>query len=465
MKLKRSLLLFFLLSFILVTCSQSTLNPSLQPPIDSNTPVKIWWTNGYYPQEDEAIQQIVHQWEEKSGYQAELILSPEEVNLQQIQSSLKNNNPPDIVYNQKAEFALNPRVAWEGKVAELSEVIKPMQNRYSSSATRSAYLYNTLTSKPGYYAIPLHQQTLHIHYWRDLLNEAGFIDQDIPKEWDEFWAFWQEVQDRLREQGKKNIYGVGLTLSAEANDTFYEFEQVLAAYGVNLLDEKGQLQVEDPKVRQGIIQVFKWFTRFYQDGYVPVDAVDWLPADNNVNFLNRRLVMTLNPTLSIPASQYLDEKVYRDKMVTLEFPNNPDGSFPQYLVSVKQVLSFAASPHQQAAKNFLSFLIQPDVLNEYLKQSVGRYFPVIPELLSDPFWNNSDDPHISVSRQQFTSTRPLNSVLYPAYAQIFAENIWGQALEKIVLDGFSAEAVTDEVIQQIQTIFEQWERLKSGIKL
>ncbi|MCG5057643.1 MAG: carbohydrate ABC transporter substrate-binding protein [Limnoraphis sp. WC205] len=462
--LKLTPVVLFFLSWVLVTCTQSKPDISVQTFTDNNTSVKISWTNGYYPQEDEAIQQIVRQWENESGFKAELTFLAEDVNLQQTQAAIKADNPPDIVYNQKAEFALNPLMAWEGKVAEVSEVVEPMQERYSSSATRSAYLYNTLTDQQGYYAVPIHQQTLHIHYWRDLLNEAGFTDSDIPKQWDDFWEFWQQVQDQLRQQGKEDIYGIGLTLSSEANDTFYEFEQVLAAYRINLLDEKGQLKVEAPQVRQGIIEVLEWFADFYKQGYVPVDAVDWLPADNNVNFLNRRLVMTLNPTLSIPASQRSDEQVYRDKIVTLEFPNNPDGNLPQYLVSVKQVLSFAASAHQKAAQSFLSFLAKPTILNQYLKQSAGRYFPVMPELLSDPFWNNSDDPHISVARQQFASTLPLNSLLYPAYAKIFAENLWGQALEKIVVEGVSSEAAADEVIQRIKMIFEEWEQLKAGEK-
>lgn len=466
MKFKLTVILCFLLSLVLVTCSQSTPDPSTSLSTNNNnTPVSIWWTNGYYPEEDEAIQQIVRQWEDESGFQAKLNFSAEEVNLQRIQAALEDNNPPDIVYNQKAEFALNPRVAWEGKGSEVSAVIEPIQERYTSSAIRSTYLYNTRTNKPGYYAVPIHQQTLHIHYWRDLLNDAGFTDSDIPQEWDNFWRFWQQVQDKLREQGQADIYGIGLNFSAEANDTFYEFEQVLAAYGVNLLDEQGQLQVENPQVRQDLIQVLEWFTDFYKKGYVPEDSVDWLPADNNVNFLNRRLVMTLNPTLSIPASQRFDEPVYHDQIVTLEFPQNPDGSSPQYLVSVKQILSFADSPHQQGVKSFLSFIVKPEVINEYLKQSAGRYFPVMPELLSDPFWNNLDDPHISVARQQFASTRPLNSILYPAYAQLFAENIWGQALEKIVVEGVSPEAAADQIIQQIKTIFAQWKKLKLREKI
>ena len=69
MKLKLNLVVLFLLSVVLVTCSQSDLDPLVETSQnDSNIAVSIWWTNGYYPQEDEAIQQIVRQWETESGF-------------------------------------------------------------------------------------------------------------------------------------------------------------------------------------------------------------------------------------------------------------------------------------------------------------------------------------------------------------------------------------------------------------
>lgn len=43
-------------------------------------------------------------------------------------------------------------------------------------------------------------------------------------------------------------------MSVGALDTYEIFEQILEAYDVQILDSKGQLRVDDPKARQGIVK-------------------------------------------------------------------------------------------------------------------------------------------------------------------------------------------------------------------
>lgn len=450
--------ILFLLTLLLVTCSVATEEPEIVSTNDNNR-LTIWWTKGFYPEEDEAIKKIVANWEQKSGMETELIILSDDENLQRTQSSIEAGNPPDIVYNRTVEFALSPRYASEGKLGDVSEVIEPMKDIYGKTALKSVYLYNKVAQKRAYYAVPIQQQTIHIHYWEDMLEDLGLSSSDIPSEWDAFWQFWQQAQNTARENGNSEIYGVGLTLSPTSNDTFYQLEHVLEAYDVRLLDENGKLLTDDPQVRQKAIAALTWFSDLYEQKYIPPDAINWGDADNNVEFLNRKLLMVSNPTLSIPASQRQEAEIYQQRMKTTEFPREPDGEPAQYLVSVKQVLTFADSQHPEAAKDFLSYLIQPEILGEYLQSSGGRYFPVMPQLLAEPFWQNESDPHLSVAVKQFRegATRPMYQVLNAAYSQVLAENVWGHALERVVVDDRPVAEAVDEAIARIQEIFAEWE--------
>lgn len=459
MNQKIVLVILFLLGLFLVTCTHQTSRLySEKIPLAESAPLTIWWTKGFYPEEDEAIEQIVTNWEKKSGYSAELVLLSDDENLEMTLEALAVGKPPDIVYNRRVEFAMSPRLAWEGKLADVSDVIEPVKSLYSKTALASVYLHNNVTKKLSYYAVPIQQQTLHIHYWQDLLKEINLQESDIPNEWNKFWQFWQNAQDKIRQKNQSQIYGIGLAMSAASNDTFYQFEQALENYDVKLLDENGKLLIDRPEVRQGIIKALNWITNLYKTGYIPPDAVKWLAVDNNVNFLNHNLLMTVNPTLSIPASQQQDTEIYRNQIKTIEFPNEPDGEPPEYLVSIKQILTFASSTHLPAAKDFLSFLIQPENLGKYLKFSGGRYFPVMPQLLSDKFWQDKSEPHISVAVKQFRegTTRPLNYVVNPAYSQVLSENVWGRAIEQVIVDGLSTTDATYKAISKIQEIFAQW---------
>jgi multiple sugar transport system substrate-binding protein len=452
-------LLLGLLIVVLISCNNQTSNPGTNteqaPPV-----LRIYWNRGFYSEEDQALQKVVSEWEQQKKTAVQLSFFSSDDILNQTAIALENNNAPDIVFAHRADYTLEPRWALEGKLVEVSDVLGSVKDKYSSTALKAAYSYDKADQKRGYYGIPIEVQAIHIHYWRDLLEQVGLKDSDIPNDWQGFWDFWRQAQDRLRQSGQKEIYGLGLPLSTKASDTFFLFEQILDAYNIELLDQQGQLQLSNPKVRQGIITALDWLTQFYRDQYVPPEALNWVDSDNNVNFLNRSTLMTANPSLSIPASQREDNEVYTKRIATREFPSKPNGQPMNYLVSVKQALIFKESKNTKAAKDFLAYLIQPERLNTYVKGSLGRWFPVMPDSLQDAFWKNSTDRHVAVAVRQFAQrpTRPFYHALNPAYSQVQAENVWGQAMSAILVEGKSSEAAVDEAIGHIQTIFAEWQK-------
>ena len=432
---------------------------------ESTQPVKdealtIWWTRSYYAQEDDALKAAIAQWQEQTGNKVNLSLISQDDILKDTEQALESGNPPDIVFSPRVDFTLTPRWAWDDRLVDVSEVIEPLKDKYSPAALDSVALYNNVLKKRSTYAVPIKQQTVHVHYWRDLLAEAGLREADIPREWDAFWDFWKQARDNLRRQGREDIYSFGFPLSSEGTDTHFAFEQILDAYDVKILDEEGNFSADDPQIRRGIAAALQWFASLYEEGYVPPDAPNWINSDNNANFLNQRVLMTINPSLSIPGSQREEEEIYRDRLATIELPDEPDGESPRYVVTVKQVAIFKSAPHPEMAKDFLAYFIQPERLSPYLEGSFGRFFPVMPEIAAEPFWRDPRDPHISVAAQQFQNenTRPGYQSLNPAYAEVQSENIWGVALESVVVDGISPEAAADEALSRIGEIFAAWKR-------
>lgn len=465
MVLKRSHLLSFgLLSIFtaLVTACASSSQVTNETQL-GNPALTIYWNQGFYPEEDEALQEIIAAWEKETNIPVNLSLFSSDDILNRTNVALENGSPPDIVFAHRADYTLGPIWAWNGELVDVSDVIEPYEDRYSSAALESAFLYNQADGTRSYYGVPIEQQTIHIHYWRDLLTEAGYDPAQIPDDWDAFWEFWKQAQSGVQTKGHVNTYGLGLTLSIQGSDTYYLFEQVLDAYDVELFDADGELQLNESSVRDGLIQVLDWTVQFYKGGYVPDDAINWLDSDNNLRFLNKNTLMTPNPSLSIPASQRDDADLYTEKIATQPFPNEPDGEPMSYLVSVKQALIFEKAQHPEVAKEFLAFLLQPEQLDTYVKGSLGRWFPVMEESLTDPFWTDSTDPHISVAVQQFTqgSTRPFYHVVNPAYAEVQAENVWGRAIGRVIVDNWTTEASVDEAIATIERIFAEWESADS----
>ncbi|MDF5709596.1 MAG: ABC transporter substrate-binding protein [Nostoc sp. S4] len=462
---RRYALMALILCLIIVACTNSY--QSSPSPVNKlsgeSTDLRIWWDKGFTQEEDEALKQLVSQWKTQTGNKIKLSLYSTDELPRRIQRAIVAGNLPDIVTSYTADREIIPRLSWEGKLADVSDVIEPLKSFYPEKILKTVQFYNNVTQKRSYYALPMSQATLHIFYWRDLLKQIGHQESDIPKNWDAFWEFWKRSQEDLRTKQlpdkKQKIYGLGLTFSIGAADTYYFFEQILEAYNVQILDSQDKLLLDDPKVRQGIINSLKWYTKFYQQGYVPPDAVNWLNPDNNRSLLNRSVVMTPNNSLSIPAAVRHNPDIYHQKLGILELPNKPNGLPMRYLITVKQVFLFADSKKQKLAKEFLAYLIKPEVMGNYLKVSGGRHLPVMTSEWQDPFWKDSKDPYLSTAAKIFLNreTRPFYFVQNPAYSLVLKHNVWGKAINRIILNKTSPEQAADEAIAQIKQIFDQWQ--------
>lgn len=425
---------------------------------DSGGNVVVWWNKSYYPEEDEALEAVVAKWEEESGNTVELSYFTTEDLPKKILSAVAAGNPPDVAFAHLNDWQINPRLAWNGQLEDVSDVVEPVEDVYTEAALASVRLFNNTTGERSYYAIPLEAQMMHIHYWKTLLADAGSSADAIPADWDGFWQFWIDIQNTLRDKGNEDIYALGLPMSAQATDTYFLLSQFLEAYDVQFMDDEGNLLFDQDGVLDGMAKVLDWEAQFYKDGHVPPGAINWLDPDNNLNFINQTTVMTPNPSLSIPASQAEDKTVYFDEMGTQAMPNGPDGNPLTYMVSIKSAIIFSDSENKQGGKDFMSYLIQPEHLADYLKASLGRWFPVMPTVLEDPFWSNTDDPHIAAAFEQFKGkTRPFQTALNPAYGEVLAQNVWGNALGSIIVGGASGAQAAKQAASQIEQIFERFE--------
>ncbi|MEL6381197.1 MAG: ABC transporter substrate-binding protein [Cyanobacteria bacterium J06626_18] len=460
MQKRRYLGLAGLTAAITVSCAQlnqTQLVTEESMPANDDAVLTIWWEKGFNLEEDEAMQNLVDAWQAESGHAADLSFYTTDDLLQKAQRAIQAGDPPDILMSHNAERGLYPYQAWEGKLVDVSELVEPLSEVYPPSILEAVNFYNNVENKRSYYAVPFSQTTNFINYWGDFVEQAGFENTDIPQDWDGFWNFWKQVQEQLpQSQDPDNpIYGLGFSFSDKAADTYLLFEQILEAYDAQLVTPEGELQVENPAVRQKIIQSLDWYAQFYKDGYLPMDTVNWLNPDNNGNLLNRSIVMTPNTSLTIPATVRKEADVYQNQLGTIGFPDKPSGEPMRHILSIKQAVIFTDAANQDIAKEFLAYFVQPETIGDYLKAAGLRNMPIAKPLWEDPYWTNPEDPHIAKAAELLLSdnTRPFPSVYHPAYSIVTQENVWGQALNRMVTEDIPAEQAADDAIARITQIF------------
>ncbi|MEM8610816.1 MAG: ABC transporter substrate-binding protein [Cyanobacteria bacterium P01_H01_bin.105] len=441
------------------SCSTKQRKTSNISDTPSKNTLKIWWQEGFYPEEIDALKTIIEQWKAQSATEVELTVIPQKDILAALDRALAQSSDdiPDIFYSGSADLTTVPRLAWNGELADVSDIIQPVKSYYADGVLDSVNYQNKVVGARSYYAVPLMQSAIHIHYWEDLLiNGVGERRHTIPKDWQSFWSFWEQSHSTLQRNQGSDIYSVGMPMSLSL-DTYNNFEQFLEAYNVQVLDQTGKLALETASNREALVTALDNYTRFFKAGTVPPDSVDWDNTGNNVSLLSRKSLMTVNHTLSAPGSQRSDDEIYYEKLATVKWPSKPDGSPMRYVVELKQAVILNKAMQQDMAKDFLAFLAQPNNLSTYTKGAQGRYLPVMPELFDDPFWKDKRDTHISVAVEQLENTRSAYQVLNPAYGEVAAQNVWGQVIQKMALGEFDSNLAADEAITAIQTIFDDWQ--------
>jgi multiple sugar transport system substrate-binding protein len=423
----------------------------------------VWWEKGFYPQEDEAVAEIIAAFEQETGKQVDLVLSYSLDELPgKLEAALEAGRPPDFAFGILVDNNMS-KWAFENRLVDLTDAVGHFADLFDPDALTQWMLLNAKTGQKALYGLPMGQNTNHIHIWKSLLEQAGLTVEDIPKGWEAFWAFWcDQVQPAVRRvTARDDIWGVGLNMSGESLDTQDQFFQFLAAYNADYVTREGKLVIDDPEVRRRLIVAIEAYTAVYRKGCTPPDATNWPTGDsNNKAFLAQTVVMTPNFTLSIPNALKAERSDdYYENSATIEWPLGPDGeAFP--IRSVFEAAAvFTDGGHVATAKEFVHFLVAEGWLAHWLDFAGERILPPMPKLLEAPFWLDPSDRHKMASVMQISS-RPRH-YYYPTasgdwrHQIVTTERVWPKAVHRVVADGVSPEQAVDEAIARIKQILSE----------
>ena len=439
---------------------------ALTTPAAAQETLVVYWTKGFYPQEDKALDDMIAKFQQKTGVRVELSRYSPQESVPKTVAALDSGSPPDVAYGDVFDFQVAGKWAAEGRLEDLSDILVPMKAEFLPVTIETVYLLNEKTGKRGYYAFPMKRQTMHIQYWKDMLAEAGYKESDIPKTWSAYWDFWcTKAQAGYRKTSGKRIYSVGAPMGVDSSDSFYSFLTYMDAYNVKVVDDNGKLTVDQPEVKKGLVATVRDYAHTIAAGCTPPSAVNWKDPDNNVAFHNKQIMMTHNATISI-ASKWLDDsnnekltaeqraeakKNYYELIATAGFPNKPDGKPMQYRSAVKVGVVFANAKNKKRAKEFVQFAMQDENLTPYVEGALGRWYPVTMSGAARPFW--TEDPHRKIVHAQFSAgTVPFEFTKNWKFTILNNENVWAKAVNRVVVDKLTPEKAVDEMIARIKQV-------------
>jgi multiple sugar transport system substrate-binding protein len=435
-------------------------------PAAAQETLVAYWTRGFYSAEDKALDDMVDKFQKKTGVKVELSRYSPQESVPKAVAALDSGNPPDVAYGDVFDFQVAGKWAFEGRLEDLSDILLPMKDSFMPITLETTYLYNDKAKKRAYYAFPTKRQTMHINYWKDMLEEAGYKESDLPKAWYAYWDFWcDKAQAGYRKKTGRRIYSVGSPMGVDSSDSFFSFLTFADAYNVKLVDDDGKLLVDRPEVRKGLTAALRDYVHTLDKGCTPPSAINWKDPDNNVSFHNKTIMMTHNATISI-ASKWLDdannEKLtpqeretaknnYYNLVRTGAFPAKPDGKPMVYRSAVKVGVIFAGAKNKKRAKEFVQFMMQDENLIPYVEGALGRWYPVTKSGVAREFWTN--DPHRRIVHAQFSAgTVPFEFTKNYKFTILNNENVWAKAMNRVAAERWTVEKAVDEMIARIKQV-------------
>jgi multiple sugar transport system substrate-binding protein len=357
-----------------------------------------------------------------------------------------------------ADFYLGPLQAWDDKLVDLSDIVEPVKTQYVSTALPCCYFYNNVTKKRGYYVLPMKIAAVPFHIWKSLVEKGGGKIADLPNTWDAFLDFFMPVQDGLRKQGMRNVYAYGYQLTATGVDPENTFDAFMIAYGgKDFITPDGKLHTDDPVVKEACVKALVKLTTPFKKGYVPPGVVNWNDADDNNAFHAKLMVMDFDGTISTEVALYHKKEEY-DDILTHGMPLSNDGKELPSQISLFGPVIPKGAKNIAVAKELAKYMIQPAVLNQYLKAGLGRWALPIPEIVkNDPFWLKEDPHRIAYTTQSVISpTVPIYEAYNPAIAEVGAEHVFMVAAFDVMNNGIAPEAAIDKAFKRADAIFAKY---------
>ena len=115
----------------------------------------VWWEEGHYAEEDEAVREIVAAFEQGTGKQVELVLVPQEELGHDSWPRSRPGGAPRTSSSAVVDTQPYERWAYEGRLVDLSDAIGHFSDLFDRDALGRATLLDATTGRRGLYLLPM----------------------------------------------------------------------------------------------------------------------------------------------------------------------------------------------------------------------------------------------------------------------------------------------------------------------
>ncbi len=192
---------------------------------------------------------------------------------------------------------------------------------------------------------------------------------------------------------------------------------------------------------------------------MPPEALSWNDADDNNGFHEKLFVMDFDGTLSTELAMIDDKQAFYHDMVTMGLPNGNDGKpIPAQVNAGGGFIPKGAS--ERRGRQGLDEVLDAAKGDERQPEGgLGRWVPANaagregrPVLAEE----HGPVPDALCQGGRAGPTIPVYEGYTPAWGQLSAEQLWGQAHADVIKNGMTPTAAIDKAFKRAEQIFARY---------
>ena len=319
---------------------------------------------GSVGQDFEFCKKTTEDWAKKTGNTVKLFTPPQ--------------STTDILALFRQRFAakssdldvINVDVVWPGMIKDHLLDLKPYSKGVEKEHFPSIVANNTADGR--LIAMPWFTDAGLLYYRKDLLEKHG---EKAPTTWEELAATAKKIQDAERKAGNADMQGFVFQAKAYEGLTCGAVEWLWSYGGGNIVDDKGNITVNNPKAAKALNTAASWIGTI-----APTGVLNYGEEDARGVFQSGNAVFMRNWPYAWSLGNGKDSKIAGKIGVSALPKGGADGKNAATLGGWQLAVS-KYSKHPKEAADLVMYMTSKEIQKE--RAIKGSYNPTIPSLYQD----------------------------------------------------------------------------------
>ena len=265
---------------------------------------------------------------------------------------------------------INVDVVWPGMIKDHLLDLKPYSKGVEKEHFPSIVANNTADGR--LIAMPWFTDAGMLYYRKDLLEKHG---EKAPTTWEELAATAKKIQDAERKAGNADMQGFVFQAKAYEGLTCDAVEWLWSYGGGNIVDDKGNITVNNPKAAKALNTAASWIGTI-----APTGVLNYGEEDARGVFQSGNAVFMRNWPYAWSLGNGKDSKIAGKIGVSALPKGGADGKNAATLGGWQLAVS-KYSKHPKEAADLVMYMTSKEIQKE--RAIKGSYNPTIPSLYQD----------------------------------------------------------------------------------